>query len=63
MIVILLVLALWAVNFTVARAVGTRTGMRYEASWLAGLLGVLGTLIFLVILAIDGPAQQQRVKS
>jgi hypothetical protein len=55
MLTVLLILALWAANFAVARAIGARAGMKYEASWLAGLLCVLGTLIFLAILAIDGP--------
>lgn len=58
--VLLAALAAWAPNFAFARWLGGRTGMRYEASWLAGILCVLGTLVLLIILAIDGPQRTAR---
>lgn len=57
---VLLALILWVPNFFFARWLGGRAGMRYEASWLAGILGVLGTLVLAIILAIDGPQQTAR---
>ena len=60
-------LILWVVVFGVAFMVGDRTGMRYEALCLTGILGFLGFLIFLLILGIDGtdpvPARGQEARS
>jgi fumarate reductase subunit D len=57
-------LILWVVVFGVGFVVGDRTGMRYEALCLTGILGFV---IFLLILAVNGtdpvPARGQEARS
>jgi hypothetical protein len=47
-LIVPLYLILWILSFGVAFLIGDRTGMRYEALWLTGILGFLGLFIFLV---------------
>lgn len=49
----ILYIALWGASFGIAWILGTRTGRRYDALVLAGILGVLGLLIFVTTLVLD----------
>jgi len=46
----------WALSFGAAWIIGPRTGRKYDALVLTGILGLLGLLIFAATLALDGPA-------
>lgn len=66
-LIVLLYLILWVVSFGAAWMAGDRTGMRYEALCLTGILGFLGLVMFLLILAVDGtdpvPAPEREAAS
>ena len=52
--ILALYLLLWVACFGVAFFVGDRTGRRYDALCLTGILGFLGFLIFLLVVVLDG---------